>query len=158
MNRAGSTHLEYLIEWRSHAAAPLGTHSLHRRWMSPLLPTRRFGPGAWAAFQTGNEPINAYLGDFCGWVVFDANSVRLLAYLEPPLADRFGVVPHFPKPLNHLHKTILPALGRAGAQFLADAEPGDDANAVRDALRSLDDSYADALRIIAPDFFTWVGV
>ena len=152
------THLERLIDWSSDTAVPLDPARLHRRWMSLMLPTRRFGPDAWVAFQIANEPRNPCLGDFRSWVVFDARAVRLLAYLEPPLADAFGVVPPFPKPSGDLDEALVPALGRAGAQFFANAGPGDDVTVVRDALRALDDGYSDALGIIAPDFFAWVGL
>ncbi len=152
------THLERLIDWCSDTAVPLDPQRLHRRWMSLLLPTRRFGSDAWVAFQTANEPRNPSLGGFRSWVVFDARAVRLLAYLEPPMAETFGVVAPFPKPSSDLDKALLPALGRAGAQFFANGEPGTDITVVRDALRALDDDYTDALRIIAPDFFAWVGL
>lgn len=151
------THLERLMDWSSDAAVPLDRERLHRRWMSLLLPTRRFGPDAWVAFQTANEPGNPNLGGFRSWVVFDAHAVRLLAYLEPPMAETFGTVPPFPKPSSDLDGALLPALGRVGAQFFADTRPGEAVGVVRDALRALDAGYSDALGIIAPDFFAWVG-
>lgn len=158
MSFTDRTHLERLIDWRSITAVPLDPERLHRRWMSLMLPTRRFGSDAWVAFQTATEPNNPNLGSFRSWVVFDARAVRLLAYLEPPLADAFGVVPPFPKPSGDLDGALLPALGRAGEQFFANAEPGDDVAVVRDALRALDGGYSDALGVIAPDFFAWAGL
>ena len=157
MTKAQRTHLEHLTDWIPEALPPQSALSLHQQWMSPLLPTRRFGDTAWAAFRMANSPRSTEFGAFCGWTVFDARAIRLLAHLEPPVADRFGVVPHFPKPSVHLTRSLLPALGRAGAQFFDRIEPGDDAASVRAALRALNESYLSALRIAAPDFLIWLG-
>ena len=152
------THLERLIDWSSGAAVRLDPESLHRRWMSVLLPTRRFGLDAWVAFQVATEPQSLNLGQFRAWVVFDARAVRLLAYLEPPLAETFGVIPRFPKPTGVFDQALVPALGRAGAGFFAEAGAGADVDRVRDGLRALDGDYLNALRIAAPDFLAWAGV
>lgn len=151
------SHLNRLIEWRSDAAVPLDPERLHRRWMSPLLPTRRFGPDAWVAFQTANEPNNLNLGGFRSWVLFDAHALRLIAYLESPMAETFGAVQPFPKPTLDLDEALIADLGTAGIEFFAVSEPSESARSVRDAIRSLEDDYYKALAIAAPDFLAWIG-
>ena len=151
------THLEWLIDWSSDACLRVGPDRLHRRWMSMLLPTRRFGPDAWVGFQMASEPLNPDLGGFRAWVLFDAHSVRLLGYLEPPLIESFGVIPPFRKPSSELGPELVPALGEAGERFFSDATDAAEADEVLDALQALDEGHLEALRITAPDFFGWMG-
>ena len=151
------THLERLIAWSSDDSR-LDPGRLHRRWMSLLLPTRRFGPDAWAAFQMAIEPSTTDLGGFRAWVIYDAHAVRLLAYLEPPMAEQFGGILPFRKPLRQFDPGLTSALGHAGARFLADVPTDAESKRALDGLRALEPEYLAALRTTAPDFCRWASL
>lgn len=153
----GTTHLERLAAWIKGGRIRIDPDDLHGRWAGPLLPTRRFGPDCWATFHMATAPAQPKLGEFLAWVAFDARSVGVVAYLERPLADTFGVVTPFAKPAAAFPGDLLPALGAVGQSFLdGDQAPDAELEAVRTAVAGLEEGYKAAVQQSAPDFFGWL--
>ena len=104
-----------------------------------------------------NEPQTPNLGSFRAWILFDAHAVRLLGYVEPPLADQYGTISPFRKPTSYLRPDLVPDLSNAGSDFFDSAIPSG-LNTLIDALGNFEDSYLQALRVTAPDFFEWINL
>lgn len=153
-----TTHLERLVAWMDGGRINIDPKELHRLWAAPLLPTRRFGPDGWVTFHMAAAPAQATVGDLVAWLLFDARRLRLIAYLERPLADTFGIVTPFMTPLKPLSPDLLPMLGAVGEAFFTGDEPPNAAEPVRSELERFDDGFRLALVQAAPDFLGWLDL
>lgn len=163
MKTTSRTQLERLRDWIGTVGTPLDFKHPEGYWVSPPLPTRRFGPNAWASFSMRLSPDLPTLGPFKAWIVFHSAKPELQAYLEQPLAGAFGVVESLPRPASNLIQmpsALVEALGQAGERFFAEetASP-EDAAMLSDLEEWLSEGLFEAMNeVVAPDFFSWLAI
>ncbi len=164
MKFSSVSHLERLQAWLSQGSVSLGGSSLENVWLSPLLPSKRFGVDAWVGFHMHLVRNAADVGPFKAWIVLHASQLRLVGLFERPLADKFGVVDAFPRSRFNVSELVsnsqlLVLLNAAALRFFADVSPSpEDASLVV----LLQDCWSVELfdrmhDVVAPDFFVWLA-
>jgi len=158
-NESTATYLEGLLRWADRHVIELNRNAVENYWLSLPVPTRRFGPDAWVIFSMTVSPGREEVGPFGAWYVLSNETPRVIAYLESPLADTFGLVEPFTMVaggLGAITEQMIAALGVAGAAFFAreDATTGD-AAAAQSFLDHVEGDLSERLSGVAPDFFGW---
>lgn len=132
-------------------------------YLSPLLPTLKFGRPAFARFAAGMSkapPPTVASSD--AWIVVGVNPVALLGFLTGPIAARYGVTPPFTRtsvgPVAEVklaRKRLDALVADASIQFFA----GGAATAPAVLSDAFEAAYCadeqEAFRVGFPDFFRW---
>lgn len=155
------SHSERLDKWSLSARIPLHPSQAENAWISPRFPTLRFKAPGWISFTLHTSPRTISTGPMLAWTLFDAKHLRVLQYVETPLASQFGVVPPLARPLTrtgsmtpHLREQLF----EASTRFFegADPLPHDATLLLELQVWMFPDLFAVVSQIAAPDFFSWL--
>lgn len=149
------THVERLMQWTGEQVVP-ASELTYATFSSAFLPTRRFGPPGWVMFLMNVSVSSTMTSDLKAWVLYDARALRVIAYLERPLADTFGNVAPFELPGPSFDPAFSPVIGAAGEAFLTDSPPPPGMAELGTYFAGLPAGYSAGLRQAAPDFFQWL--